>query len=207
MESDLELNSNDDMSTTASSDQTTSLLDVFEKNFETLKDIYNRVTGATLKRPDEFMIESTMNIRGEETVVRSSVDYENVMMSDEGEWRGAYFVTSNFIRYFLFMNMGSNPSDFNAFSLRVGRPARDLTASWAEIRMSTMPAEMAMRVFPKAGGGENMDRKKRGKKMFPRKRRDEDEDVVLTQDEGKDERFEGEEVSTEVEEDLSSGDD
>ncbi len=174
------------------------LQDVFDKNFETLKDIYHRVTGGqTLKRPDEFMNETTMSVRGEETMARSSVPYEQLINSEEGEWRGVYLATPTFIRYFLFLNNGPKPMEFNAFSLRVGKSSRQDSAPWAEIRLSTMPVQMVAKVLPKSsamGGRRSQRRVMRQGNLRQRRREKREEmeadEVGLTQDATQDERFE-----------------
>ena len=158
VEADMVTNTDDeDQSSLTSSSEESSLEGVFNKNFETLREIYKKQTGQDLPQPSSFEDETTLVVRGKEKSVRSSVPFDSLKTSSEGEMRGVYIVSDDMIRYFFYSNMGDNPSEFNAYSLRVVKPRDEERGIWAEMRISTMPSELAGKIMSPS---ERMERKR-----------------------------------------------
>lgn len=179
--------SNDDSQEMESSDddereeESGSLHNVFNRYFETLREIYRRVTDKDLPEASSFKEETSLSVKGKQTTVKSSAPFEQLKTSREGEWRGIYVVKDNFLRYFLYVNRGESPDVINTFSLRVVKPSDSSRSAWAEIKLSTMPDFIAEKAFADPSG---MNKKKNVRKFGDRGMRkmneDEDNDVDVT---------------------------
>lgn len=186
VEADMVTNT-DDSETVDSVDDTStensgeSLEGVFNRHFETLRQIYKKQTGQDLPIPSSFGEKTSLVVRGKEKTVHSSVAFDELKSSEEGEMRGVYITSDDSIRYFFYTNAGDNPTEFNSFSLRVVKPMQEDREIWAEMRISTMPRELAGKVMTP---NERMrEAKKGGRPKRPVKEEEEDSDETFSADE------------------------
>lgn len=168
------------ISNPSSSEEEDSLQRAFNRNFVTLREIYTRLTGGQgIPEPESFSESTTVTSKGgHEVKVYSSVPFDELKTSEEGDVRGIYVVSDRSIRYFLYLNKGSDPTEINSFSLRVVRPQDDADREvWSEIKIATMPNFIAEKLFSRGPGMRTAEqqRSNRGNRGMSTSRQQEDE--------------------------------
>lgn len=166
-----------------------SLQRAFNRNFVTLREIYARLTGGQgIPEPDSFIESTTVTSKGGHPVtVYSSVPFDDLKTSEEGDVRGIYVVSDRSIRYFLYVNKGSDPTEINSFSLRVVRPQDEADREvWSEIKISTMPNFIAEKLFSRGPGMKTTTDRRSNRGMSSRRQEEDsnnssDEDVSVNQ--------------------------